>query len=200
MTDPINLQVRRADHTFDIIEAAPLLFEDGHKLKPTRTFQLYRGFPNLKGTALDSKAHERYLESLTLMGEDNPGYLGELHFTGIAYFEWKYEGDRLTEREIWQVVDCIQDLAVGKYRPRDNGIILAKEEQLLPPPLHFKYGKNRITYQIGIEEMEGHFIIIINGEPVAQIELLEEDWEIAGGDLYDPDLLAEVIHRIKANT
>lgn len=39
MTDPINLQVRRADQTWDIIEAAPLLIEQGDELQPTGTFQ-----------------------------------------------------------------------------------------------------------------------------------------------------------------
>ncbi len=48
--------------------------------------------------------------------------------------------------------------------------------------------------------MEGHFIVLINGEPTAQIELLEEDWEISGGDIYDRDLLEEIMRRIKANT
>lgn len=202
MTDPINLQVRRADNTWDIIEAAPLLIEEEKQVKATGTFQLYQGFPNLSASKINGEAHERYLESLTLMGEANPGYLGELHFTGVAYFEWKYEGGRLTENEVWQIVDCIQDLAAGKHRPTDNGIILAKaeSEQQQLPELTFKYGKNQVTYQIRIEEMEGQFVVLINGEPTAQIELLEEDWEITGGDIYDTDLKAEVIRRIKANT
>lgn len=40
MTNPINLQIKRADNTWDIIEAAPLLIEEGHELIPTGTFQL----------------------------------------------------------------------------------------------------------------------------------------------------------------
>jgi len=36
--------------------------------------------------------------------------------------------------------------------------------------------------------------------PTAQIELLEEDREITGGDIYDHDLKKEVLRRIKANT
>lgn len=200
MTNPINLQVRRADDTWDIIEAAPLLIEEEQELIPTGTFQLYQGFPNLNGTEINSQAHAKYVESLTLMGEDNPGYLGELRFTGVAYFEWKYAGSRLTESEVWQIVDCIQDLAAGKDRPSDNGIILAKDEETPLPALDFKYGKNQVTYRISILEMEGHFVVLINGEPTAQLELLEEDWEITGGDIYDPDLFAEVLRRIKANT
>ena len=30
--------------------------------------------------------------------------------------------------------------------------------------------------------------MLIEGEPIAQIEMLEEDWEITGGDIRDPDL------------
>ncbi|QEC74705.1 hypothetical protein [Mucilaginibacter ginsenosidivorax] len=136
------------------------------------------------------------------MGEANPGYLGELHFTGVAYFEWRYEGDRLTENEVWQIVDCIQDLAAGKHRPSDNGIILVKEEseQQQLPELTFKYGKNRITHQISIVKLEGRFVVMINRDPAAQLELLEEDWEVTGGDIYDTDLKAEIIRRIKANS
>jgi hypothetical protein len=30
----------------------------------------------------------------------HPGYLSRLHFQGIGFFEWKYEGYQLTEAEI----------------------------------------------------------------------------------------------------
>ncbi|QEC74704.1 hypothetical protein [Mucilaginibacter ginsenosidivorax] len=52
MTDPINLQVRRADNTWDIIEAALLPLEEEKQVKATGTFQLYRGFPNLSNTKI----------------------------------------------------------------------------------------------------------------------------------------------------
>jgi len=201
MTSPINLQIKRADNTWDIVEAAPLLIEEGQELVPTGTFQLYRGFPEFDSHLFDADAlRERYVENLELMGEDNPGYLGELHFTGVGYFEWKYEGDQLQENEVWQIVDCIQDYAAGKKQPMANGIILPKPEQPVDESLYFKYGKNQIVSHIRIEEMEGHFVVLINGEPTAQIELLEKDWEITGGDIYDTDLKEEVLRRIRANT
>ncbi|SDE35653.1 hypothetical protein SAMN05216464_105332 [Mucilaginibacter pineti] len=201
MTDPINLQIKRTDGTWDIIEAAPLLIEEGHELTPTGTYQLYRGFPEFDSNLFDADAlRERYMENIELMGEDNPGYLGELHFSGIGYFEWKYEGDRLQENEVWQIVDCIQDYAAGKMQPMANGIILPKPEQSEDESLYFKYGKDQVVSHIRLEEMEGHFIVLINGKPTAQIELMEEDWEITGGDIYDRDLLEEILRRIKANT
>jgi len=201
MTSPINLQIKRADNTWDIIEAAPLLIEEGQNLVPTGTFQLYRGFPEFDSHLFDADAlRERYMESLELIGEDNPGYLGELHFTGIGYFEWKYIGNQLQENEVWQIVDCIQDYAAGKKQQIANGIILPHPEQPQDESLYFKYGKNQVVSHIRIEEMEGHFVLLINGQPTAQIELLEEDWKITGGDIYDPDLKAEVLRRIRANT
>jgi hypothetical protein len=201
VTSPINLQIKRADNTWDIVEAAPLLIEEGQELVPTGTFQLYRGFPEFDSHLFDAEAlRERYVESLELMGEANPGYLGELHFTGVGYFEWKYLGGQLQENEVWQIVDCIQDFSAGKKLPMANGIILPKPEQPEDESLYFKYGKNQVVSNIRIEEMEGHFAVHINGEPTAQIELLEEDWEITGGDIYDADLKEEVLRRIRANT
>jgi hypothetical protein len=201
MTNPINLQIKRADNSWDIIEAAPFVREEGQELIPTGVFQLYRGFPEFDSNLFDAdELRERYMESIELIGEANPNYLGELHFTGMGFFEWKYEGKQLQETEVWQIVDCIQDYAAGKVPLMANGIILPKEDQPEEVPLTFKYGKNQVVSHIRIEEMEGHFIILINGEPTAQIELMEEDWEITGGDIYDRDLKEEVLRRIKANT
>lgn len=134
------------------------------------------------------------------MGEDNPGYLGELHFTGIGMFEWKYEGSQLQEAEVWQIVDCIQDHAAGKVPVIAYGIIMPSPEQPEELPLAFKFGKNQVVSHIRLEEMEGHFIVLINGEHAAQIELMEDDWEITGGDIYDLDLLEGILRRIRANT
>ena len=201
MTSPINLQIKRLDGTWDIIEAAPLLIEEGHELVPTGSYQLYRGFPEFDSNLFDFQTmRERYVESLELTGEDNPGYLGELHFTGIGYFEWKYVGHQLQDGEVWQIVDCLQDYAAGKVHPMDNGIILPKPEQPEDVSLYFKYGKDQIVRDIRLEEMEGHFVVLINSDPTAQFELLEQDWEITGGEIDDADLLAEILRRIKANT
>jgi hypothetical protein len=201
MTSPINLQIKRFDGTWDIIEAAPLLIEQGHELIANGTYQLYRGFPEFDSNLFDFQAmRERYVESLELTGEDNPGYLGELHFTGIGFFEWKYVGDQLQDSEVWQIVDCIQDYAAGKEQPMANGIILPRPEQPEDESLYFKYGKDQVVTDIRLEEMEGDFIVLIDGNPTAKFELLEQDWEITGGDIYDADLLAEILRRIKANT
>lgn len=201
MTHPINLQIKRADNTWDIIEAAPLLIEERQDLVSTGVFQSYRGFPEFDSNLFDAdELRERYMESMELVGEANPGYFGELHFTCIGYYEWKYEGNRLKESEVWQIVDCIQDYAAGKIPVTANGIIMSPPENPEELPLTFKFGKNQVVSQIRLEEMEGHFIVLVNGEPTAQIELMGEDWEITGGDIYDRDLLDEILRRIRANT
>jgi hypothetical protein len=201
MTSPINLQIKRADNTWDISEAAPFLIEQGQDLVPTGTFQLYRGFPEFDSNLFDADAlRERYMESLELIGEDNPGYLGELHFTGIGFFEWTYKGEQLQEGEVWQIVDCIQDYAAGKEQEVCNGIIMPKAACPEALSLTFKYGKNQVVSDVRLTEMEGHFIVLVNEEPIAQLELLEEDWALTGGAINDPDLLEECIRRIKSNT
>jgi hypothetical protein len=199
MTSPINMQIKRTDGTWNIIEAAPLLIEEGHDLISTDTYQLYLGFPEIDGNIFEAQImRERYMQNMELMGEDNPGFLGELHFSGIAYFEWKYEGHQLQENEVWQIVDCMQDYAAGIEQEISNGVILPKE---LPHDrlLTFNYGKNGVVSHIRLEEMEGQFIVLSNGEPIAKIECME-DWEVTGGDIDDPDLLAEIMRRIKANS
>jgi hypothetical protein len=200
MTSPINTQIKRADGTWDIIEAAPLLIEKGHDLISTGTYQLYLGFPEIDGNVLEAEImRERYMQNIELMGEDNPGFLGELQFSGIAYFEWKYEGHQLQENEVWQIVDCMQDYAAGIEQEITNGVILPKKELPDDRLLTFKYGKNGVVCHIRLEEMEGQFVVLINGEPIAKIECMA-DWEVTGGTIYDPDLLAEIMRRIKANS
>jgi hypothetical protein len=182
MNTPINLQIKRTDDTWDNIEAAPLLTEKNHRLVPTGIFQLYLGFPELDADHFDIDAlRERYVENLVLMGDANAGYLGELQFTGIGFFEWKYSGSQLTEAEVLQVVDCIQDYASVNS-------------------LRFQFGRDQAVYQIRIEESEGHYAVFVDDVFTAVVELTEEEWEISSGDLYDPDLRKEVIRRINANS
>lgn len=172
------MQIKRADGTWNIIEAAPLLIEKDYDLISTGTYQLYLGFPEFERSDPEAEImRERYMQNMELMGEDNPGFLGELHFSGIAFFEWKYDGHQLQENEVWQIVDCIQDYAAGIKQDIKNGIILPRKGFSEDRQLTFKYGKNGITSDICLEQMEGHFVVLINGEPIAKIECIE-DWEV----------------------
>jgi len=77
------------------------------------------------------------------MGEDNPGFLGELRFTRIGHFEWVYKGHQLQETEVWQIVNFIQNYAAGKVPVIANGIMMPPAEEAEELPLHFKNGKNQ---------------------------------------------------------
>jgi hypothetical protein len=43
------------------------------------------------------------------MGDDDPCFLGQLCFEGIAFFKWRYQGGQLSEDDIWQIVDLMQN-------------------------------------------------------------------------------------------
>lgn len=43
-------------------------------------------------------------------------------------------------------------------------------------------------------------MVLINGEPTAQIGLREDEWEVTGSSISDEDLLEEVVRRIRTNT
>lgn len=182
MRNPINLQIQNAQRYWTIVEVTPLLIEKGNKLISTGTYELYKGYPEHDSDLYNAEALlERYLAALELSGEDHPGFLGALHFKGIDFFEWKYEGTQLTEFEVLQIVDCIQN-----YTSVHS--------------LDFKFGRDQVVYQIRIEEMEGHYAVFVDDVFTAQVELMEEDWEITSGDIYDPDLRDEVLKRINANS
>jgi hypothetical protein len=84
---------------------------------------------------------DRYLENIELETEANPGYLGLLHFKGIGFFEWKYEGQQLTEPEVWQLVDCIQDYHAGKATTTERGILTQSSNAPQDIDFCFRYGK-----------------------------------------------------------
>jgi hypothetical protein len=200
MNKPITIEIKRQDESWDLVEVMPVWMEQGDAFVTTGSYRLCRGYPEFYSKLYDAEAmRERYLENIELQAEAHPDYLGQLHFKGIGFFEWKYEGDQLTEREVWQLVDCIQDYNSGKASTTEHGFLTQRRNAPKDIDLYFRYGKNNQTYHIRIEEMEGQFIVLINGEPAAKIECME-DWEVTGGDIYDSDLLAEIIRRIRANT
>ncbi|WP_345948986.1 hypothetical protein ABDD95_19250 [Mucilaginibacter sp. PAMB04274] len=124
---------------------------------------------------------DKYLANFALTGKDHPGFLGELLFTGLDFFEWKYNGTQLIKVEVLQIVDCIQDYASAHS-------------------LNFNFSRNQVVDQIRIEKYKGYYKIFINDVYTAQIEWLQEEWVITAGSIGEPDLRAEVIKRINANS
>ena len=201
MNNPVTIEIRRQDDSWDLIEVMPVWIEKEGIYIPNGSYHLCQGYPYLDSDRYDAEAmRERYMENFEVEREEHPGYLGQLHFKGLGFFEWKYDGHQLTEPEVWQLIDCIQDYHSGKAYTTENGMLTQSANAPKDIDLYFRYGKNQVTCHIRIEEMEGQFIVLVNGEPAARVEYMEDDWEVTGGDIYDSDLLAEVIRRIKANT
>jgi hypothetical protein len=91
-------------------EQLPTYQEERGSYKPSGTFRIYAGYsPNDNQYCYDAAAIENYYDDLELKGEDNPYFLGKLHFRGFPYFEWQYEGVSLSSNEVWQIVDLIQN-------------------------------------------------------------------------------------------
>jgi hypothetical protein len=187
MRNPVNFEIRRADYSWTIIEVVPVLIEEGKELIPTGMFKLYLGFPEHDSPLYDAQAlRERYMESIDIEGNNHPDLLGELHFPGVGYFEWKYHGQQLVEEEVLQVIELIQD-----YSPA---------QAAAAAPLAFLFGNGQEINAIRIVENEGGFGVFIDEVFIAQIEMPYEHWEITAGEISDRDLLMEIIRRLKINT
>ena len=152
MRNPINLQIQRADRYWTLIEVTPLLIEEGNELVGTGIYELYEGYPDQESDLYDVEAlREKYLANLELSGDDHPGFLGALHFTGMDFFEWRYKGTQLTEFEVLQIIDCIQD-----YTSIHS--------------LNFKFGRDQKVYRIRLEKKDSHYVVFIDDLISAQIE------------------------------
>jgi hypothetical protein len=108
--NPFFIEVSRPTGSFRTLELIPVYRKERDHYVATRDFRIYAGYAaddyqHVHGDALK----EQYFDNLELMGNDNPCFLGELRFNGLAYFEWKYLGDQLCEREVWQIVDLVQN-------------------------------------------------------------------------------------------
>jgi hypothetical protein len=175
MNNPVTIEIKRQDDSWDLVEVMPVWVEQGHEFVSTGSFRLYRGYPEFDSKLYDAEAmRKRYLENIELQAEAHPGYLGLLHFKGVRFFEWKYEGHQLVENEVWQLVDCIQDYTSGKGTMTEHGFPTQSDNAPKDIDLYFRYGKDQRTFHIRIEEMEGQFIVLINGEPAAKIDV----WKI----------------------
>ncbi|MDB5116512.1 MAG: hypothetical protein JWQ79_2004 [Mucilaginibacter sp.] len=104
MNNPVTIEIKRQDESWDLVEVMPVWVGQRNEFVTTGSYRLCRGYPNFGSNLYDAEAmRERYLETIELQGEAHPDHLGQLHFKGIGFFEWKYEGDQLTEREVWQL-------------------------------------------------------------------------------------------------
>jgi hypothetical protein len=108
--NPFFIEVSRPTGRYRTLELIPVYREERGRYTATRDFRIYNGYePDDQQYVNGDTLREQYFDNLELMGNDNPCFLGELQFNGIGYFEWRYLGDRLSAKEVWQIVDLLQN-------------------------------------------------------------------------------------------
>jgi hypothetical protein len=184
LNNPALLQITRDDGRKTPVDIFPVYRQEGDLYVATQAYRMYEGFPIEEGDDFEERL-DKYLEYVELEGEANPGFLGELHFQGATPFEWKYKGSSLSEAEVLQIVDVLQ-----KHQP----LFLSGNDP--DTKLSFTYDRFHERQYIQLMADEGRFLVFINGGFAAEIELMETEWEITGGDIADEALLREILRRI----
>jgi hypothetical protein len=188
LNNPALIQITRDNGYEQPIDIFPVYRQEGNVYVATRAFRIYEGYPAEDGEDFEERL-DKYLEYIELEGEANPGFLGELHFDGMTAFEWKYSGNRLSEAEVLQVVNVLQDTQPVFLSGNDPETALS-----------FTFDRFHERKYIQLMADEGRFLVFINGGFAAEIELMEDDWEITGGEIDNPQLLAEVLRRIRTHS
>ena len=186
LNNPALIQITRDNGRTETVDIFPVYRQEGELYVATQAYRLYLGYPD-EGDEDFEERLERYLEYVEVEGEANPGFLGELHFQGTTVYEWKYTGQRLSEAEVLQVVDLLQDNQPVFVSGNDPDTVLS-----------FTYDRFHERKYIQLIADEGRFLVFINGGFSAEIELMETEWEITGGDITDNQLEKEIMRRIKA--
>jgi hypothetical protein len=110
LNNPFFIEIKHVYGRFSPIEVIPIYQENNGQFIASGNFRLYTGYHPDDGIYGNAEVlREQYFDNVELMGDDNPCFLGELHFPGFALFEWRYTGSRLTGTEIWQIVDLLQN-------------------------------------------------------------------------------------------
>jgi hypothetical protein len=108
--NPFFIEVSRPTGRYRTLELIPVYKETPKGYVATRNFRIYAGYKPDAGDDIAGDAlREQYFDNLELMGDDNPCFLGELRFPGLAFFEWRYVGHQLNAAEVWQIVDLLQN-------------------------------------------------------------------------------------------
>jgi hypothetical protein len=108
--NPFFIEVSRPTGRYRTLELIPVYQQRDGRFVATRSFRIYAGYEPDERQAIDGDTlREQYFDNLELMGDDNPCFLGELRFDGFAYFEWQYTGNQLSGKEVWQIVDLLQN-------------------------------------------------------------------------------------------
>ncbi len=143
---------------------------------------------------------------------------GELRFLNENFFEWKYDGDDLTENGLHLIVDRIQN-TIEDHLKHINEIPQSEFDNMPAPEHSLKFNKDWLDNideekllkispyflygpaddLIAIIENALHYDILINNDIVARLVQGENrEWEILSGKVSDQTLLTEIIRRIEA--
>lgn len=98
-----------------------------------------------------------YLEWIELEGEANPRFLNELHFKGTTVYEWEYQGKRLSEAVVLQIIKLLQDDQPAYISSETPDVALA-----------FTYDRFHVRKDIKLLEDDGRFLVFINGQCCAE--------------------------------
>jgi hypothetical protein len=108
--NPFFIEVSQPAGRCRTLELIPVYRKHGDLYVATRSYRIYAGYEPDEIQYVDGDTlRKQYFDNLELMGDDNPCFLGELQFNGFAYFEWRYLGERLSDKEVWQIVDLLQN-------------------------------------------------------------------------------------------
>lgn len=201
LNNPVTIEILRESGALELIDVIPVYEETPRAFVATDILRIYEGFPkdDDEDPSSDIK-RDRYLQYLEFYGADNPLFLGELHIRGNGLPDWQYHGSRLTENEIWQIVATLMPHTDGYINEEAAIDAILNEDEPIQEGLAFMYSYGLESVIVRIEEANGHFIILLNEEVAAQVEMPDETWEVTAGEIDDKDLLAEVIARISAAT
>ncbi|QKJ28357.1 hypothetical protein HQ865_00800 [Mucilaginibacter mali] len=185
LNNPALIKITRDNGLLETVDIFPVYRKEGELYVATQAFRLYEGYPAEEVEDFEERS-ERYLEYVELEGEANPGFLGELHFQGTTVYEWKYTGQHLSEAEVLQVVDLLQD---------NQPVFLSGNDP--DTALSFTYDRFHERKYVQLMADEDRFLVFINGGFSAEIERTETEWEITSGDIADNRLEREIMSRIK---
>lgn len=176
----------------------------------TGLFRIYKVYEKENGTI--DEISNRSLGKLEIVS------MGELRFLNENFFEWKYDGDALSENELHLIVDRIQNTIEDHLRHINEIFQSAFDKKLLPEDSlnsnkdwiselesdeflkispYFLYGP--ADDLIAIVENGNSFDILVNDRLVAKLVRGESvEWIIVPGGLLDNALLVEIVRRIEA--
>ncbi len=111
INNPLHIEITNATGNYKALELLPVYREGRENYEATASIRLFTGYtPEDSEFAESIVGIEQYLDNLDIMGENDPHFLGTLHFTGIGLLEWRYDGGVLTEFEVLQVIDNLWSL------------------------------------------------------------------------------------------